>query len=128
MIPLLSSYFQDRQMRARWHGHISEPRKLPGGGAMGATLGYCEFISQTNHNADFIPTENRFNFVDDLTVLAIINLLNVGLSSFNIKQQIASDVPTHSQWVHNYTVKSQTYLEQLVIVQKSSKRLIQECN
>ena len=30
LIPLLISYFEDRQMRVRWHGELSEPRQLPG--------------------------------------------------------------------------------------------------
>ena len=38
LIPLLISYFEDREMRVKWHGVISRPRKLPGGGAMGASL------------------------------------------------------------------------------------------
>ena len=34
LIPILISYFEDREMRVKWHGKMSEPRKLPGGGAM----------------------------------------------------------------------------------------------
>ena len=58
LIPILMSYFEDRQMRVKWHGELSQPRKLPGGGAMGATLGIWEYLSQTNHNADCIPEED----------------------------------------------------------------------
>ena len=39
LIPLLSRYFKEREMRAKLRNHLSQPRKLPGGGAMGATLG-----------------------------------------------------------------------------------------
>ena len=31
LIPLLISYFEDREMRVRWHGKMSSPRKLPWG-------------------------------------------------------------------------------------------------
>ena len=65
LIPLLVSYFEDRQMRVKWHGETSAPRQLPGGGAMGASLGNWEFLSQTNNNADCVPVEDRFKFVDD---------------------------------------------------------------
>ena len=65
LIPLLISYFEERQMRVKWHGKLSAPRKLPGGGAMGASLGNWEYLSQTNNNADFIPEEDKFKFVDD---------------------------------------------------------------
>ena len=82
LIPLLTSYFEDREMRVKWHGVISQPRKLPGGGAMGASLGNWEFLSQTNDNADCVPLDDRFKFVDDLTTLEIINLINIGISSF----------------------------------------------
>ena len=113
LIPLLISYFENREMRVRWHGVVSAPRKLPGGGAMGATLGNWEFLSQTNDNADCVPQEDRFKFVDDLSVLEVINLLTIGLSSFNFKQQIASDIPTHGQIIPNENLKSQKYLDQI---------------
>ena len=88
LIPLLISYFEDREMRVKWHGVISRPRKLPGGGAMGASLGNWEFLSQTNDNADCVPPDDRFKFVDDLTTIEIINLVNIGLSSLRIKNQV----------------------------------------
>ena len=47
LIPVLIGYFEDRQMFVRWHGKQSQPRKLPGSGPMGATLGILECLSQT---------------------------------------------------------------------------------
>jgi hypothetical protein len=38
-------------------------------------------LSQTNDNANCVPEEDRFKFVDDLTTLEVINLLTIGLSS-----------------------------------------------
>ena len=40
LIPLLISYFQDRKMTVKWHGHTSLVRNLPGGGPQGLHLGY----------------------------------------------------------------------------------------
>ena len=80
---------------------------------MGATLGIWEFLSQTNTYADCVPIEDRFKFVDDLTVLEIINLLTIGLSSFNPKYQVPSDVPSHGQYINNNQLKSQQYLDNL---------------
>ena len=65
LIPLLISYFEDQQMKVKWHGKISKSRNLPGSGAMGANLGNWEFLSQTNDNADSIPVNDRFKFMDD---------------------------------------------------------------
>ena len=113
LIPILISYFQDRQMRVKWHGHLSEPRGLPGGGAMGASLGNWEFLSQTNNNADCVPVEDRFKFVDDLSTLEKVNLLTVGLSSFNMRPQVPSDIPTHGQFINPEQLKSQEYLDQI---------------
>ena len=133
LIPLLISYFEDREMRVRWHGEMSETRKLPGGGAMGATLGNWEFLSQTNNNADCVPEDDRFKFVDDLTTLEVISLLTIGLSSFNFKQQVASDIPTHGQFITKDNLKSQDYLDninswteqqKMIINQKKTKAMI----
>ena len=70
----------------------------------------CEYISQSNDNADCIEEEDRFKFVDDLSFLEIIYLLNVGISSYNIKGHVPSDVPTHNQIIPNTNLKSQEQL------------------
>ena len=133
LIPLLISYFEDRQMRVKWHGKLSTPRKLPGGGAMGASLGNWEYLSQTNDNSDFIPEDDKFKFVDDLSTLEIINLLTIGLSSFNMKPQVPNDIPVHGQFIENNKLVSQEYLDKLnqwsedhkmIINQKKTKAMI----
>ena len=126
LIPILISYFEDREMRVKWHGKLSQPRKLPGGGAMGASLGNWEFLSQTNDNADCVPEDDRFKFVDDLSTLEVINLLTVGLSSFFMKSQVASDIPVHGQFIEGDRLKSQKYLEQINDWTESHKMVISE--
>jgi hypothetical protein len=112
-------------MRVKWHGKLSAPRKLPGGGAMGASLVNWEYLSQTNNNADCIP--------DDLSTLEIINLLTIGLSSFHMKNQVPNDIPVHGQFIENTKLKSQEYLNQInkwtedykmVINQKKTKAMV----
>ena len=133
LIPILISYFEDRQMRVKWHEQLSEPRQLPGGGAMGASLGNWEFLSQTNNSADCVPEEDRFKFVDDLSTLEVINLLTIGLSSFHFHNQISSDIPTHGQYIKSEHLKSQDYLkkinewserQKMVISEKKTKAMI----
>ena len=80
LIPLLILYFQSREIPIKLHNKISKPRQMPGSGAMGSTIGNMEFDSQTNNNADSVPEENSFKFVDDLSVLEIINIMNIGFS------------------------------------------------
>ena len=126
IIPLLISYFENREMRVKWHGKMSQPRKLPGSGAMGANLGNWEFLSQTNNNADCVPEEDRFKFVDDLSTIEVINLLTIGLSSFNMKEQVPSDIPTHGQFIDSSNLKSQTYLNQINKWTEEQKMIISE--
>ena len=133
LIPLLISYFEDRQMKVKWHGKISEARNLPGSGAMGANLGNWEFLSQTNDNADCIPANDRFKFVDDLSTIEVINLLTIGLSSLYVKNHVPSDLPTHGQYLNSNDTKSQQYLNQInkwteehkmIISQQKTKAMI----
>jgi hypothetical protein len=94
LIPVLINYFQDREMSVKWHGCRSTPIKIHGGGPQGATLGILEYLSQTNNCADIVTEEDSFRFVDDLSVLEIVDLLTVGITSYNIKQHIPSNIPT----------------------------------
>ena len=126
LIPVLTSYFQNRVMRVKFHGKISTPRHQPGSGAQGATLGNWEFLSQTNNNADIVPEEDRFKYIDDLTILEIINLLNIGLSSHNFKSQIASDIPIHGQFIHKDHLKTQGYLNEIETWTVNQKMQINE--
>ena len=86
-------------MSVKWHGHRSAPRKVKGGGPQGGTLGLLEYLSQSNNCADIVNESERFRFLDDLSLLEIINLLTVGLASYNIKLQIPSDIGTHNQYI-----------------------------
>ena len=126
LIPLLTSYFMAREMRIKWHGQLSKPRLMPGSGAMGSHIGNLEFDSQTNHNADSVPEKDRFKFVDDLSCLEIINLINIGLASHNWKQQVSNDIPTHGQIIPNTSLKSQKYIEEISTWTKNQQMLISE--
>ena len=111
LIPLLISYFQGRFMRVKWHNQFSSERELKGGGPQGGTLGIWEYLSQSNDNANCINESERFKFVDDLTFLEIINLLNAGLASYNLKQHVPSHIPTHNQILDSNQLKSKQHLE-----------------
>ena len=113
LIPLIINYLQDRTMRVKWHGKISSERKLNGGGPQGATFGIWEYLAQSNSSANCVESENRFKFVDDLTVLEKINLLITGLSSFNCKASVPNDIPDHNQFISPENLKSQEYLNQI---------------
>ena len=111
LVPVLVNYFQDRQMSVKWHGCRSVPRQIKGGGPQGATLGILEYLAQSNNSADCVSDQDRFKFVDDLTVLEIINLLTIGISSFNLKQSVPNDIPTHNQVIPASHLESQKWLD-----------------
>ena len=113
LIPVLVNYFQDREMSVKWHGCQSVPRKIKGGGPQGATIGLLEYLSQSNNCADIVNESERFRFLDDLSILEIVNLLTVGLSSFNLKQQVPNDVATHNQFISADNLKSQYWLDNI---------------
>ena len=113
LIPILISYFQDRQMAVKWNGHLSKPYPLPGGGAQGGQLGQLEYLSQSNDNVDFLTMEEKFKFIDDLSILEIMNLVCSSLSSYNFKQHVASDIGIHGQYLPGQSILSQTYLDKI---------------
>ena len=113
LIPVIINYLQGRTMQVKWHGKTSTVRELNGGGPQGATFGIWEYLAQSNRNADCVNPDYRFKFVDDLTVLEKINLLIVGLSSFNSKASVPSDIPDHNQFIPANNLKSQEYLEEI---------------
>ena len=104
------NFFQGRQMRVKWHDQLSEIRNLKGGGPQGSTFGIWEYLSQSNDNANCVDLQDRFKFVDDLSFIEVIKLLEVGMTSHNVKVHVPSNVPTHNQIIPANNLKSQQYL------------------
>ena len=113
LIPILLNFFQDREMMVKWKGHLSRPRALPGGGPQGGTLGIEEYLSQSNDNTDFVDPEEKFKFIDDLSLLEVLNLINIGLSSYNFHQHVASDIGIDNSYIDASNLKAQTHLDKV---------------
>ena len=71
------------------------------------------YLSLSNNNAENIPESNKFEFVDDLTVLEPINLRKAGIASYNSKLNVPSNVPTHNQIIHKDNLKSKEYISEI---------------
>ena len=121
LIPLLINYFQGRKMRVKWHGELSSERELKGGGPQGSSFGLWEYLAQSNDNADCVDVKDRFKFVDDLSFVEIIFILNMGLSSYNVRPHVPSNVPIHNQIIQGSKLKSQSQLESINEWTKSKK-------
>ena len=110
LIPVLINFFQDREMKVKWKGLLSKARHLPGGGPQGGTLGIEEYLSQSNDNAEFLDLDEKYKFIDDLSILEIINLISIGLSSYNCRNHVPSDVGIDNKFLDKSNIESQTYL------------------
>ena len=113
LIPILISFYQNRKMRVKWHGQLSSSRDLPGGNPQGCTTGLLGYTSSSNDNANYVDPNMRYKFVDDLSMLELINLLAVGLTSYDFMTHIASDVGVDQTFIPSERLKSQNYLHQV---------------
>ena len=72
-----------------------------------------EYESQSNDNADFLDPSDKFKFVDDLSLLEILNLVAVGLSSYNFYQHVASDIGVDQLYLPSQNSLSQNYMNNI---------------
>ena len=100
-------------MRVKWRGQLSSLRYLPGSGPQGSTFGVLEYLSQSNDNSENVPVDDRYKFMDDLTLLEFISLLDVGLASFNIRAQVPSNIPSHNQLITGENLKTSKYVNDI---------------
>ena len=114
LIPVLISYFQERYKSVKWRGFNSSLKRINGRGPQRATLGILEYLSQSNSSADCVGQDERYKFVDDLSVLGIVNLLTVSLCSLNVKYQVPSDMLEDNQFIPPESLQSQEYLYQII--------------
>ena len=110
---MLTNYYQGRKGYVKWKGVISKEKDIPGGGPQGGFFGILGYLSQSNDNADMIEENERFKWVDDLTALEIINLLSIGMSSFNVRFSVPSDIPDHNGYIPPENLKTQYYLNEI---------------
>ena len=113
LIPVLMSFFQNRQMKVKWKGLLSSMRPLPGGGPQGGILGIEEYLSQSNNNTDFLDPEEKYKFIDDLSILEIVNLISIGLASYNCHTHVPSDIGIDHSYLDKSNIKSQQYLDNI---------------
>ena len=124
LIPVLLNYFQNRVMQVKWKGEYSTVRELNGGGSQGALLGNLEYLAQSNDNAEMVNPEDIFKFVDDLTLLEVINLLLNQVSSYDIQAHVPSDIPTHNGYIERAHLKSQENLSLINSWTKKKKMIL----
>ena len=113
LIPVLVSFFQNRRMRVKWKGFLSTLRTLNGGGPQGGTLGIEEYLSQSNNNCDFLNEDEKYKYIDDLSMLELVNLISIGISNYNFKAHVASDIGIGNKYLAPKNIQSQGYLDKI---------------
>ena len=87
---------------------------VAGGGPQGGTAGgILEYLSQTANNLNFLDEDEGFKFIDDASMVEILNLLARILSKFNAKMQVPSDIATNEYFISNENLKTQQYLNEI---------------
>ena len=109
IIPLLISYLTDRKMQVRFNGEISDILTLIGGGPQGTLIGGLEYMVQSNDNADIVPPEDRFKYIDDLSILQLICLSGL-LVEYNFYQHVASDIGIAEKYLPSENYQTQEHL------------------
>ena len=108
-------------MRVKWQGCLSSLMAMPGGGPQGCLLGLLEYLANSNDNADHVPVDMRFKFIDDLSILEVLNLILAGISSYNPKIHVSSDVGPDQYYLPSTNTNSQKYLDQIQSWTSSNK-------
>ena len=112
IIPILVSYLQDRKMTVKFGNSTSSQHDLPGGGPQGTLLGGIEYLVNSNDNADFLEDDEKFKYVDDLSILEFVCLAGL-LCEYNFKLHVASDVGIDSYFLPPQNFQMQEYLDKI---------------
>ena len=126
LLPIVASFFENRRMRVKWHGCLSSERLLSAGGPQGSSFGIIGYLSQSNNNADCVPSEDRYKYMDDLTMLEAVYLTSIGIATYNLRKHIPNDIPNHNQIIKSENLKTQKYLDNVQAWTESKKMMLNE--
>ena len=97
-------------MQVKFNGETSSFLDLIGGGPQGTLLGGLEYLAQSNDNADIVPPNDRYKFVDDLSILQLICFSGL-LVEYDFTHHIASDIATDQLYLPATSYSTQSCLD-----------------
>ena len=109
IIPILVSYLQERKMTVKFGQSNSSVHCLPGGGPQGTLIWGIEYLRNCNDNTDFVDEEDKFKYVDNLSILELVCLAGL-LCEYNFKMNVASDIGIDSYFLPNQNFQMQEHL------------------
>ena len=96
-------------MKVKFNGEMSEVLALIGGSPQGTLIGQTEYLIQSNDNADIVSPEDRYKYIDDLSVLTLVCLSGL-VTEYNFHEHVASDVGTNQLYLSSNTYTMQEKL------------------
>ena len=112
LIPLLISYLDERRMKVKFNGAESSILSLIGGGPQGSLIGQIMYLVQSNNNADCVGPDDRFKYIDDLSILQIVTLAGL-LKSYNFLEHVASDIGIDQLYLPSTNYPTQQHLDSI---------------
>ena len=99
-------------MKVKFNGELSAFLALIGGGPQGTLLGQTEYLVQSNDNADSVPEDDRFKYIDDLSVLQLICMPGL-LIDYNFQQHVASDIGIQDKFLPPESYEMQDKIDKI---------------
>ena len=62
---------------------------------------------------DSIPEDLQYKYIDDLSILEIINLISVGICEYNFRNHVASDIGTDQLFLPGENIQAQSTMNQI---------------
>ena len=62
---------------------------------------------------NFMKPEDVFKFIDDTQFIEVLNLIAIGLSSWNFRKQVASDISTNNQFLPPENFQTSSHLQKI---------------
>ena len=104
--------------------HMSNTSKACG--PQESTIGNPENLAQSNDNADCVKCDERYKFVDVLTVLGKINLLLIGMASHNTHAQVRNDIASHNPKIPPENLQTQSTKDSIQNWTDKNKMILNE--
>ena len=125
LIPLLVSYLSERKMKVKFNGATSTQHNLIGGGPQGTLLGLIEYIVQSNDAANCVDEEDRYRYIDDLSILEILSLAGL-LVEYDYLSHVPSDIGTDQLFLPPESCATQSNLDSIAAWTKKNLMKINE--
>ena len=112
LIPLLASYLTNRKMKVKFNGEMTEFLKLVGGGPQSTLLGQIEYLVSINDSADSVPEDDRFKYIDDLSLLQLVCFAGL-VTEYDFSQHVASDIGVDHAYLPSDAYPTQRHLDSI---------------